>query len=660
MIDLWRRSSRGGKVLALYAALALIACSTMPWWRMECRAPQYGLRVLVISVSPMDVSGDIKEIDGLGHYVGLRGVDTFAPVERRAAPIAMVVGILAALMLPLLRPGRLRLGVAAAVMVVPVAFLFDLWLWQRYATTHLDPHAALNLIANRVQARVLGEYKVAQFSVRATLQSGFWLSVVAAANALGFLVSERRAKKPSDAPVARHLSAAASVVGVLMLLGLGRTAAAATLEVGAAQPYRTVSAAVDAAAPGDTIRVQKGLYREHIQIRKPIALEGDPEAILDGGGEGSIISIEAAGVRIDGFTLRSSGASLLGEDAAVRITRAPGCTVAHTRIADTLFGILVNSSPHTSITGNHIRGKPLAIPFRGDGIRLNASGDSRVEKNVIEQSRDLSIWQSNRVVVVGNVVRGSRYGLHYMYCDDDRFEDNVFENNQVGGAIMYSRRLTLRGNRFAGSRGPSAYGLLLKVADDVVVENNQFVDNTHGLYLEEAPQAHNATCEFRGNLIGGNDVGVALEPSVAGSVFRENAMVSNRVQVQLLGSRRSRADANTWSRNYWSDYVGFDENGDGIGDTPYRVEQYFEDLAGRYPAVGLLRMGPAAEALELAARAFPIVKPQPAATDEHPLLRAPALAGVPAGSRRTPLLVLGGALTMAAAGYTIRRARGEA
>jgi nitrous oxidase accessory protein len=194
----------------------------------------------------------------------------------------------------------------------------------------------------------------------------------------------------------------------------------------------------------------------------------------------------------------------------------------------------------------------------------------------------------------------------------------------------------------------------------VVVENNRFVDNTHGLYLEEAPQAHNATCTFSGNLIGGNDVGVALEPSVARAVFTANALVSNRVQVQLLGSRRSRADDNIWNGNYWSDYVGFDENGDGFGDTPHRVDQYFEDLAGRYPSAGLLRMGPAAEALELAARAFPIVKPQPAAVDEHPMVRPPAFQGEQASRRRTPVLLVAGVLLVGAAVFTMRRVGGEA
>ena len=565
----------------------------------------------------------------------------------------MVVVMVAALLLPFLRPGRVRAVAAAAVVAVPIGFLFDLWAWQQYATSHLDPHAALNLIANRVQARLIGEYKVAQFSVRAVLQSGFWLSVVAAANAIGFLVAERGASK--QAPAHGPVSLAAAVI---VLFGVSGHSWAATLQVGEGAPYASVTSAL-AAAPGDTVRVHRGVYHEHLRIARPLTLEAEPGAILDGNGSDTVIAVEARGVRIAGFAIRASGSSLLGEDAAVRITRAPDSTVENTRIDDTLFGILVNESPGARLIGNHIHGKDLPIPYRGDGIRLNASSDSSVLENVIERSRDLSIWHSNRVTVSRNVVRGSRYGLHYMYCDDDVFEDNVFEGNQVGGAIMYSRRLTLRRNRFSGSRGPSAYGLLLKVADDVLVENNRFLDNTNGLYLDEAPQARGATCVFRGNLIGGNDVGVAMEPAEAGAVFSGNALVANRVQVQLLGSRRSRADSNAWSvggrGNYWSDYLGFDEDGDGIGDTPQRVEHYFEDLAARYPGAGLLRMGPAAEALELAARAFPVVRPQPTAIDEHPLLRPPVIPGEVAGPARAPRLSVAGLLVLVGAAYALRR-----
>jgi nitrous oxidase accessory protein len=250
-----------------------------------------------------------------------------------------------------------------------------------------------------------------------------------------------------------------------------------------------------------------------------------------------------------------------------------------------------------------------------------------------------------------------------MYCDDNVFEDNVFEGNQTGGAIMYSRRLQLRRNRFAGSRGPSAYGLLIKVADDVLVERNWFVDNTSGMFLEDTPSSSRHGCTIRDNVIGGNDVGVTLQPSVVRALFTGNVFVANRLQVQTLG--RTRGEQNVWSKdgrgNWWSDHVGFDSDGDGIGDAPYRLEAFFENLTDRWPAVGLLRMGPAAEALEIAARAFPIVRPRPMLRDDHPLMDAPAgLAHAGGPSRARPALALGGVLSVLAAAYALWRARATA
>jgi nitrous oxidase accessory protein len=328
----------------------------------------------------------------------------------------------------------------------------------------------------------------------------------------------------------------------------------------------------------------------------------------------------------------------------VKLLGADDCVVADNVVEDSLFGILVRSARGAILRSNRIVGKELPQPRRGDGIRVQDGAGATIEDNTIEDSRDLAIWQSHRCVVRRNVVRRSRYGLHYMFCDDNVFEENRFEANHTGGAIMYSRRLTLRGNRFEGSRGPSAYGLLIKTADDVLAEGNRFVDNTSGIFLEETPSSAAGSCTIRGNVVGGNDVGVTLQPSVDRVVFAENAFVANRVPVEVCGKRHG--ERNLWSAggrgNYWSDYVGFDADGDGLGDTPYRVEAFFEDLAGRYPAAGVLRLGPAALALESAARAFPVVHPRPVVTDEHPLVDPPlALAGAPALRAGTPLVVSG-------------------
>ena len=656
------RATTGGRLLALQAA-ALLACACLlPWWRMENRAPQYGLRVLWVEVSPLAVTGDVKEIDGLGHYVGMRSIESLAQVERALAPYGIALAVACALALALLRPGRARTIAALVVASVPLGFVADLWFWQWYAVNHLEPTAALHLIADRIQARLIGDYSVAQFKVHAEFAAGFWLALVAGVDALGFLVAERRRAPRTAAPVQKPRPVAAPVSSFASLLLLMPLSTGAQLEVGPASAHKTVAAALEASANGDTIVVHPGLYRESLVLRRPVQLIGEDGAILDGGGHGTVVQVAAPDCEVRGFLIRASGDSLTKKDAAVKMLEADRATVAGNRIEDSLFGILVRSGRAATLRANHVVGKALPLPRQGDGIRVQDGAGATIEDNTVEASRDLAIWQSHDCVVRRNVVRRCRYGLHYMYCDDNVFEDNVFEDNETGGAIMYSRLVTLRRNRFEGSRGPSAHGLLLKAADDVLAEGNRFVDNTSGIFLEESPSSRRATCVFRGNVVGGNDVGVLLQPSVERVVFAGNAFVANRVQVETAG--RGRGDHNVWSENgrgnYWSDYVGFDADHDGLGDTPCRVEAFFEDLAGRYPAVGLLRLGPAAQALETAARAFPVVKPRAVATDDHPLVSPPAgLVAAAAASERDGALVAGGALALVLALLALRAVRGE-
>ncbi len=79
--------------------------------------------------------------------------------------------------------------------------------------------------------------------------------------------------------------------------------------------------------------------------------------------------------------------------------------------------------------------------------------------------------------------RDLRYGLHYMFSDDNTFEDNSFENGAAGTAIMYSRRIVFRRNRFLHNRGFASVGLLFKACDDVLAESNLVADNARGIFL---------------------------------------------------------------------------------------------------------------------------------------------------------------------------------
>jgi nitrous oxidase accessory protein len=313
------------------------------------------------------------------------------------------------------------------------------------------------------------------------------------------------------------------------------------------------------------------------------------------------------------------------------------------------------------IEGSTIVGKDLPHVRRGDGIRLWYSAGCRLVGNRVERSRDVVIWYSSGTVVEDNVVRTSRYGLHYMYSNDNVFYRNRFEDNQVGAAIMYSRGITLRENAFSFSRGPAAYGLLVKDADDVFILGNRFVQNATGLFIDDAPQAKDGRVEVRGNLIARSDVGLALQPLAAGIRFWENAFVGNRTQVQVLGS--GSAEGNEWAvdgrGNYWSDAVVYDADGDGISEIPFRAESTYEALADRHPVLAFFDGTPGAEAIDLAARLFPIFAARPKLTDPHPLARPPLSAWTRGedGGRGGGLALAGAALLGVAAGARLMARR---
>lgn len=376
-----------------------------------------------------------------------------------------------------------------------------------------------------------------------------------------------------------------------------------------------------AAQDGETLTIGPGTYREHILINKSISLVGEGNPIIDGGGNGDIVEITAPGVTLHGFTLRNTGIDLDKENAAIRVL-APRCTVEDNTLEGILFGIDLREAPESIVRGNRIGGKLLDIARRGDGLRLWRSDNTLIENNIVHDGRDSILWYSKGIIVRGNVGIRCRYGLHLMFSDDVTIENNELSENSVGLYIMYSKVVRVRGNRLFRNRGPSGYGLGLKEADQFAVESNIFAGNRVGIYFDGSPFGTAKPSIVRGNTVACNDVGLTFLPSVRGNEISENNFVDNIEQVSVGG--RGELKGNQFWRgergNYWTDYVGYDENSDGVGDFVHESHTLFENMMDREPKLRILLFSPAQQAIEFIGRALPAVRPEPKFTDEVPLM----------------------------------------
>lgn len=406
-----------------------------------------------------------------------------------------------------------------------------------------------------------------------------------------------------------------------------------------------LAGAIAGAPDGSVVRVPAGRYEGPVVIGRPVVLEGEGSVVIDGGGEGDVLTIRAPDVTVRGLTLRNTGISLDRENAGITVL-APRVTIEDCRFEDVLFGIYLKKSPDSVIRGNHVSSKSLEIARRGDGIRLWESPRCLVEDNIVEGSRDVVMWFSDGVMLRRNVIRHGRYGLHFMYSDGNTLEDNRLEHNSVGAFLMYSHNLTLRRNTFAYNRGPSGFGLGLKDMDGLVAENNRFIGNRIGIELDNSPSRIDIVHHYRHNVIAYNDIGIAFMPSVTRNEFAENSFLDNIEQVAVLGQGLFEGNRFTVGGvgNYWSDYRGYDLDGDGVGDSAYKEEGLFENLMDREPKLRLFLFSPAQRAVEMAARAFPIVAPRAKLTDSAPLMN-PVGTGLPPEQRAG-----GGALWLGAAG----------
>jgi nitrous oxidase accessory protein len=405
-----------------------------------------------------------------------------------------------------------------------------------------------------------------------------------------------------------------SLTVILLCPVRSATAQGREIVVASNGPVVTLTAALEQARDGDRIRVTSGTYREPtIVVRRSVKISGDSGATLDGSGDHAIMIVLAPGVTVSGLTFRNTGTSQVEDRAALLVRETRGCTIARNRFQEAFFGIYLQRVSDCAVIANVLDGGARRQMSGGNGIHVWQSDRVRLEDNHVHGHRDGIYFEfvSHGDVRNNTSEANQRYGLHFMFSDDCTYEGNFFLANESGVAVMYTRRVHMRGNVFARNWGGAAYGLLLKDISDSEILDNRFVANTIGMFLEGANRNR-----ISGNAFEANGWGLRVLANATDNRITDNAFLGNSFDV----GTNSRQNFSTFSGNFWDRYRGYDLDRDGFGDVPHAPVRLFALVVEQTPAALILLRSPVVDLLDFAERMMPVLTPQ-TLVDEKPRMK---------------------------------------
>lgn len=359
--------------------------------------------------------------------------------------------------------------------------------------------------------------------------------------------------------------------------------AASTIRVGAGRVYKSIGKAIEMAEEGDTILVDAGHYKEkNLFINIPgLVLKGIGYPVLDGQNKIEIITIKADRVVVDGFKLINSGVSSLDDLSGIKVYESSLVNIRNNILENTFFGIYLSNTLKTTVENNRLTASSTEEFQSGNGIHCWKSDSLKVIGNTISGHRDGIYFEFVKNSVIWRNISKSnlRYGLHFMFSDDDMYVNNVFRNNGSGVSVMYSNRIKMFSNYFEENWGDAAHGILLKEISDGFVEGNYFMKNTSAVYMEGANRIY-----MKRNVFENNGWALKIQASCSGVVLELNNFIGNTFDVGTNGS----LVLNQFKNNYWDKYEGYDLNKDSIGDIPYRPVSMYSMIVEKYPPAMIL------------------------------------------------------------------------
>ena len=402
---------------------------------------------------------------------------------------------------------------------------------------------------------------------------------------------------------------------LIILLFFSLSLKATTIHVGKKHAVKSVKKGITLAKDGDTLIVHGGLYKEgNIKIDKRIVFLGKGLPVLDGEKKHEVLSIHADSVVVDGFKIIRCAYATITDPCGIKVYNRSHVLIQNNVLDDNFFGIYLQNSQNCIIKNNTLKAYGKEEQKLGNGIHCWKSKDILIIANRIDGHRDGIYFEfvTNSVIWRNIANNNIRYGLHFMFYNDDAYITNVFKNNGAGVAVMFTKNVKMFNNYFEENWGDSAYGLLLKEISDSYIFNNRFARNTSGIYMEGTSRI-----KVEKNSFESNGWGMKIQASCMENEIVNNNFLKNTFDISTNGS----LVLNTFNANYWDKYEGYDLDKDGMGDVPYHPLSLFAVLTENTPSAMLLYRSFMITLLDKSEKVLPSITPDNF-VDNKPLMKS--------------------------------------
>jgi len=342
--------------------------------------------------------------------------------------------------------------------------------------------------------------------------------------------------------------------------------------------YPTIQSAVNAARAGDLIQVAAGTYRENVVVscrQLTIVGENAMTTIVDGDGKDTVFNIQADNVELRQFTIRNGGRQYNGINIFYPYG---GAIIRYNRIMDNRLGIVLSESDGNTIEGNVLINNSMY------GITARDYSDSNIIKSntISESAYGIELSDASLSQVVNNTISDTSYGAYVTYSNDNNVSANTLSNKSWNIYLAYSNSNVVGNNVALGG----SVGIQIMRSQGNSVFNNTVSSSSYGIYLgycgintvsgntaslnDWGIELYNSTgSTIKENTVSDNTWGIYIAQESNGNSIHHNNFMDNVKQAQqdLSSSNTWRTSTIPYQGNYWSDYKGNDNNGDGIGDT---------------------------------------------------------------------------------------------